>query len=252
MKLPQQSKIRWQRSDYITLGKAVSQFNKKINKLQQEENKNYLPDTINYKEIKENITTRKELNRVINSLRRFKKEGAEELYTLESGEQITKWEKHEIVLQRNIAEKRLKEELQQLNEPEYSGKFSRVQMGSEEARRIEATLESIKKLESKKGYEFERLKNRIKYIGTSDYTLKKAYIYRENFMKELEDLKDNTPEFQKVYEYFKNINNPITFFNTTQKSQVLQDFFVWYKNPETYAGFDSNSELVDYIFEEYS
>ena len=71
-------------------------------------------------------------------------------------------------------------------------------------------------------------------------------------MNELENLKDNTPEFQKVYDYFKNINNPITFFNTTQKSQVLQDFFVWYKNPETYAGFDSNSELADYILEEYS
>ena len=36
----------------------------------------YLPDIINYKEAKENITTRSELNRLINSLRRFNKEGA--------------------------------------------------------------------------------------------------------------------------------------------------------------------------------
>ena len=251
MKLPKQSKIRWQRGDYITLGKAVSQFNKKINELQKDESKDYLPDTLEYKEVKENITSRKELNRVINSLRRFKKEGAEELYTLESGQQITKWEKHELILQRNIAEKRLKEELQQLNEPSYFGKFSRVQMGSEEARKIEATLESIKKLESKKGFDFDRIKNRIKYIGTSDYTLKKAYIFRENFMKELEDLKDNTPEFQKVYDYFKNIYNPITFFNTTQKSQALQDFFVWYKDPETYADFKNTEELTEYIMNKY-
>lgn len=251
MRLPKQSKIKWQRGDYITLGKAVSQFNKKINILQEEENRNYLPEIIDYKEVKENITTRKELNRVINSLRRFKKEGSESLYTLESGEQITKWEMHEIVLQRNIAEKRLKEELQQLNTPEQGQKFSRVQMGSEEARKIESTLESIKKLESKKGYDFERIKNRIKYLGTSDYTLKKAYIYRENFMKELEELKDKSPEFQKVYDYFKNINSPITFFNTTQKSQALQDFFVWYKHPENYAEFENNSELVDYILNEY-
>lgn len=252
MKLPKQSKIRWQRGDYITLGKAVSQFNKKINELQKEESKDYLPDTLEYKEVKENITTRKELNRVINSLRRFKKEGAEDLYTLESGEQLTKWEMNEIRLQRNIAVRRLNQELEQLNEPINGSKFSRIQMGSEEARKIESTLESIQKLESKKGFDFDRIKNRIKYIGTSDYTLKKAYIFRENFMKELENLKDNTPEFQKVYDFFKNINNPITFFNTTQKSQALQDFFVWYKNPETYAEFDSNSELVDYILEEYS
>lgn len=252
MKLPKQSKIRWQRGDYITLGKAVSQFNKKINELQKDGSKDYLPDTLEYNEIKENITTRKELNRVINSLRRFKKEGAEDLYTLESGEQLTKWEMNEIRLQRNIAVRRLNQELEQLNEPINGSKFSRIQMGSEEARKIESTLESIQKLESKKGFDFDRIKNRIKYIGTSDYTLKKAYIFRENFMKELENLKDNTSEFQKVYDFFKNINNPITFFNTTQKSQALQDFFVWYKNPETYAEFDSNSELVDYILEEYS
>lgn len=251
MRLPKQSKIKWQRGDYITLGKAISQFNKKINELQKEENREYLPNTLEYKEVKENITSRKELNRVLSSLRRFKKEGAEDLYTLESGQEITKWEMNEIKLQRNIAERRLKAELQQLNEPTYSGKFSRVQMGSEEARKIEDTLESIKKLESKKGYDFERIKNRIKYIGTSDYTLKKAYIYRENFMKELEDLKDNEPEFQKIYDYFKNINNPITFFNTTQQSKALQDFFVWYKNPETYVEFESTSELIEFILEEY-
>lgn len=252
MKLPKQSKIRWQRGDYITLGKAVSEFNKKINELQKDESKDYLPDTLEYKEVKENITSRKELNRVINSLRRFKKEGAEDLYKLESGQEITKWEMNEIRLQRNIAVRRLNQELEQLNEPINGSKFSRIQMGSEEARKIESTLESIQKLESKKGFDFDRIKNRIKYIGTSDYTLKKAYIYRENFMKELENLKDNTSEFQKVYDFFKNINNPITFFNTTQKSQALQDFFVWYKNPETYAEFDSNSELVDYILKEYS
>ena len=78
-----------------------------------------------------------------------------------------------------------------------------------------------------------------------------AYIFRENFMKELEDLKDNTPEFQKVYDYFKNIYNPITFFNTTQKSQALQDFFVWYKDPETYADFKNTEELTEYIMNKY-
>lgn len=251
MRLPKQSKINWRRGDYITLGKAVAQFNKKINELQKEENKDYLPDTLEYNEVKENITTRKELNRVINSLRRFKKEGAEDLYTLESGEQLTKWEMKEIRLQRNIAVRRLNQELEQLNEPITGSKFSRIQMGSEEERKIKSTLESIQKLESKKGFDFDRIKYRIKYIGTSDYTLKKAYIFRENFMEELENLKNNDPEFQKVYDYFKNINNPITFFNTTQKSQALQDFFVWYKDPETYADFESTEELTEYILNEY-
>ena len=36
------SQINWRKGDYISLGKAVSQFNRKINELQKEESRNYL------------------------------------------------------------------------------------------------------------------------------------------------------------------------------------------------------------------
>ena len=45
------SQINWRKGDYISLGKAVSQFNRKINELQKEEKRNYLPELINYKDI---------------------------------------------------------------------------------------------------------------------------------------------------------------------------------------------------------
>ena len=174
-----QSKIRWKQGDYIRLGKAVSDFNKKINELQAEENNLYLPDLINYKEAKENITTRSELNRIINSLRRFKREGSEDIYTTEAGEEMTKWERRELGIQSRIAQTRLRAELKELNKPLESG-FSRVQMGSQRAREIEAQIRNLKQIENKKGYEFKRLKERIQNIGTSDYIFKKATIYREN------------------------------------------------------------------------
>ena len=88
-----QSKMRWTKSDFITLGKAVSQFNKKINELNAEERNLYLPEKINYKEIKENTITRNELNLILKSLKDFTKQGAEKLYTTQAGEQITVWEK---------------------------------------------------------------------------------------------------------------------------------------------------------------
>lgn len=250
MKLPKQSSIKWKRRDYVTLGKAVAQFNRKINELNAEEQKLYLPELKTYQETKENITTRAELNRILNSLRRFSKEGAEELYTTKSGVQMTKWERQELGIQSRIAQKRLKQELTELNLPNKEG-FSRVQMGSLRQKEIEAQIRNLQKLENKKGYEFERLSQRIKAIGTSDYTLKKAYIFRENFMEQLERLKKNSPEFEQVFEYFNNIKNPITFFNTTQKSDALQDFFVWYQTPENYASFATHEELVNYIMKEY-
>ena len=75
------SQIKWKKGDFISLGKAVSAFNKKINELQNNENKLYLPEFKDYNLIKQNINNRKELNRQINSMKEFLKEGAEELYT---------------------------------------------------------------------------------------------------------------------------------------------------------------------------
>ena len=49
------SQINWRHGDFIRLGQAVARFNKKINELQAEENKLYLPETISYAEAKENI-----------------------------------------------------------------------------------------------------------------------------------------------------------------------------------------------------
>ena len=90
------AQIRWKKGDYISLGKAVSQFNKKVRELQKEEKKLYFPNEINYQQAKQNILTRKELNNLINSLKRFQKEGAEDLYVTEAGEEITKWERREL------------------------------------------------------------------------------------------------------------------------------------------------------------
>lgn len=250
MALSKGYEIKWKKSDYITLGKAVSQFNKKINELNREEQKSYLPELQSYKEVKENITTRNELKRVINSLKKFQKQGSEDVFRFESGKQITKWEYQQLQSMRRTATKRLNQEYQELQKPNLQG-FSRLQMGSQRAREIQDTLRSINKLEEKTGYEFERISRRIKMLGTYDYTLKKAYVFQENFLEQLQDLAKNDDSFQKVFDYFKDIKNPITFFNTTQKSQALQDFFEWYKTPENYAGFATTDELAEYILKEY-
>ena len=165
--------INWKQGDFVRLGRAVAQFNKKVNELNREEKKLYLPETINYKEAKENITTRKELNRLINSLRRFQKEGAEDLYLTQAGEQISKWERRELGIQSRIAQTRLKAELKKLNEPQENG-FSGDQMGSLRAREIEEQIKNLKQIETKVGYEFNMLKRRIASPVARDYTMQIA------------------------------------------------------------------------------
>ena len=103
--------------DYITLGKAVSNFNKKIRELQQEENKLYLPEERNYKDLRNEIVTRSQLNNIINSLKRFSREGAEEVYTTKGGKEITVWENRENQILKQIAMRRLNADLKVLEVP---------------------------------------------------------------------------------------------------------------------------------------
>lgn len=113
-----ESAIRWTRGDYIRLGQAVSLFNKTVNAHKSAENKLYLPEEREYQELKSRITTRKELNRVISSLRRITNENALELISLESGQTLTKYEYAELKKQRTIASRRLAKDLTALNTPE--------------------------------------------------------------------------------------------------------------------------------------
>lgn len=249
-----QSRIKWKQTDYMQLGKAVKEFNRKIDKLQSLEQKAYLPSKIEYSDTKENIKTRAELNRILKSLRRFKTEGAEDLYTTQAGEQITKWERNELAIQSRIASSRLKNELKALNRPLENG-FSRVQMGSTRQREIEAQLKNLKKIENKTGYEFRRLKELINRTGTSDYTMKKAIVYQENYLRELEKY-SHLDNYDKLMKHLKNISNPIKFYEFMSANEMTQDLTYQSDQYYTQEAFNSFVEQlginieIDSIIEE--
>lgn len=226
-----QSQIRWKQIDYLTLGKAVANYNKKIIRLQNEENKLYLPETINYQDVKNKITTRRELNRVINSLRRFLRKGAEDLYITQAGESITRWERNELSIQSRIAQNRLRRELTTLNEPDASG-FSRIQMGSIRAREIEAQLNNLRTFENKTGYEFNRLRRRIMNVGTSDYEMRKAIVFRENYMQVMERY-SNYDNFNLLMKKLNSIHNPVSFFEFVSQNEISGDLI--YQSDQHYS-----------------
>lgn len=214
------ARINWRQGDFIKLGKAVADFNKKINRLQAEENKLYLPETINYKEAKENITTRRELNRLVNSLRRFQREGAEDLYTTQAGEEISRWERRELGIQSRIAQTRLRNELKTLNEPTESG-FSRALMGSMRVREINAQIKNLKNIEGAVGFAFNKLRDRLARQGTSDYTMKKAIVFRENYLKEMEKY-SHFDNYEKLMKKLRSFTNPVSFFNFVSQNELTR------------------------------
>lgn len=246
------NQIRWQRGDYVRLGQAVAEFNKKVNELKTEENKLYLPEEINYKEQKGRIYSRKELNRVINSLKRFSNKNAEDILENEIGEKITRWEKNELNRQARIATRNLTKQLEELNIPEFNG-FSRAQMGSEEARKIESTLKNINQLEEATGDKAKRIRRRIKELGTLDYEMYQSIIYKDNYMKGLEDYSSNYESYYLLKNKLNSIKNPINFFNYVKRSTVMTDFFTWYNGDEgslIYGGFLNSEEVFEQGLEE--
>lgn len=234
------SLIRWKKGDYIKLGQAVSRFNKIVNQLDVDE-RSYLPDLKDYKEIKEHITSRKELNRILKALRRANFENLTEIHILESGESISKYEWKEV----NYAKRRALRNLQKERETILSTRPS-IGMGEERLDEIKAIENSFQKLQTKTGRELKNLINRIFSVGRSDYKLSKEKLFMENFYKALEGVQ-NFENYDILKKQLDKIKNPTKFYEYVSKSPILMDLFLWYQEPDSliYGAFNSNEEAFN-------
>lgn len=231
-----ESMIRWKRGDYIRLGRAISRFNQIINEIEVDES--LLPPLQNYKEVKANILSRKELNRVINSMNKANVNNLSKTREFASGEKVTQWEFGEI----NKATKRALRRLENERENILSTRKS-IGMGDERLSEINAMEQSFENLENKRSSEFERVKKRVFLLGRQDYALKKAETFRENFYNALEHL-SNFENYDKLKKELDKIQNPLKFFEYVKQSPQLMDIFIYYLSPETniYGAFSSNQE----------
>lgn len=235
-----ESLIRWKKGDYIKLGRAISQFNKTINEIQVDESVN-IPKIMDYKEVKSNILSRKELNRVINSLKSASVENLTNIKEFPSGEKVTEWEYGEI----SKASRRALNRLQREKESILSSRPS-IGMGDERLSEIRAIEDSISRISEKRNREFSRVKKRIMRLGEQDLALKKAETFRENFYTALEHLSNYT-YYPKLKSQLDRIKNPIKFYDYVSKSPQLMDIFLYYLDPDTniYGAFSSNEEALN-------
>lgn len=234
------SLIRWKKGDYVRLGRAISKFNKTINEIEVDD-RSVLPDVMNYKELKENINSRKELNRVISALNRANTETLTNIEKYSSGEEITKWEYNEV----NKAMRRAIRNLESERSGILAGRQS-IGMGDERLSEIKAIENSIETLGERTGREFERIKNRIFSLGRSDYKITKDKQFQENFYKALEGI-SNFQNYDILKRELNKIKNPSKFYDYVKQSPVLMDLFLWYKESDSlyYGGFNNNQDAFD-------
>lgn len=239
-----QSLIRWRKEDSIALQRAINTFNRNIRKLKKVESKaDYLPDIVNYQEIRDNIISRKEFNRVIKSLRNFSKQAASDIVETSGGQEITRWEYSEIKKSRRRAIRNLNIERNKIEQ----GLSSNL-MGDKRIREIESTINNLNKLEQAKGYDFKRIKERAEALGNLDLELQRAITYKQNYLNALEQM-SGYQNYDKLITELNKIKNPIKFYEYIQKSNVLSDLFIYYKDKatsQTYGGFADNQDAFNY------
>ena len=241
-----QSVIRWTRSDYQKLSYAVRQFNKKISELESLD-ENVLPEEYKYTDLRDSIYSRRELNRIIKSLRRFSKASQQRIVKTQSGQELTQWEYSELKKAQKRATMNITDLARDIVDSDVNV------MGDVEFKKLSRTRESIEDLFNRTGTEFRRTRRRTRTWGKSDYELWRASIFRENFMDSLKEM-SSYKNYKLLRDKLNSIENPISFYNYVSQSNILSDLFLFYKDKataQTYGGFIDNQEAFDTaIFDE--
>ena len=220
--------IRWKRGDYIKLGRAVSEFNKEI-----EKNKNIVDDLvllekIEYKELRDRIQTREGLNAYINSLKRIKLPGSFDVVSLENGEQITRYEKRELDSGRKSVMSSLSKQISELEQQTKSnyGIDSDIKLPnafkSQKQKELERKLKDYKKLYKLTGKDFKRRARELG-INQTELQYRRAYIFRQNYMKVMREKYKEFENFDKFEKWARKHKNPVSFYEALPDGEFYPD-----------------------------
>jgi len=87
-----------------------------------------------------------------------------------------------------------------------------LKCGNEEYRKLEAQLNSIQNVFKKRGKQFKEAVASIGNLGSSDYEIRRALSYKENYLKMFAKFK-NSEYYEAIVKKLNSFENPITFYN---------------------------------------
>ena len=163
--------------DRKTLTRTVKNFNAKITRLEKRhpELKEFLPEKISVKDLKNNIETRQDFNRELKSLKRFSKKGAEKPVLSKSGITTTAWEKKEVGYKVALLNRKRKAEREKANVSTEKGT-----MGTIENAGLKPKKYNINTIEPSS---WERFKKNVEKQIKSSYFDEKKELYKQNYIK---------------------------------------------------------------------
>lgn len=188
--------IRWRESDYAELKRVVKNFNAKISRIEKKypEMAGYMPERVSAANLRDLVYTRADLNRELNSLKRFSKKGAEEITVLPDNDyntKVTKWQRNEMARaigninrRRTMRQKKL-QEIEKKHQGESLGYTAGdVGMGKVADKNLEP-MKAFTRTMTKKGADMKL--RAIRKESQSNFFTRSDEIYKENFIKELKE-----------------------------------------------------------------
>lgn len=247
--------IKWRQGDYIRLGRAVADFNREIAKNETEINKLYLPDKIDYKTLRDKIQTRQGLNDYINSFNRIKLSGAFDLETLEGGEVITTYQRRELDRGKSKAIREASKEIAKLEAQ------TKINYGidddinlpnafkTQKQKELEAKVKDWRKLYKLTGKDFKRRARELG-INATELKYRRAYIFRENYMKVMQEKYGHLDSYKYWLKWARKHRNPISFYESLPDNEYYPDDLQYQSdnlfNETDFIGFiESLGEVVD-------
>lgn len=194
--MSKQYNIRWSENDLKELRRSVKNFNAKVKRLETKykESDVILPEKLSVKELKEIVTTRRDLQRELKSLQSFTQRGSEEIVDIPNTNnniQMTKWQREEMSKRAKLINdkryyRRQKLEAQPLSNQGKPLGYTKgdIGMGKVEANQLRPTKAFTKSMD--KYSVAEKMKHLMKE-SQSDYWRKRDILMRENFIKALEE-----------------------------------------------------------------
>lgn len=258
--------IRYDSSYNQEINRVVSNFNRKVRRLEKEE-RELIPSTVRVSDIKSKFTNRRDLNNYLRELRRFSKRGAEDIVTVK-GKPYTRYEievyrnrlrREKAALDREIAiESRVKSKYpMQHNIALENLKNRRLTLGKNWQETIGTALENqvanyFKRLEIYDNY-FEILFQDAYTMGFPD---EKIEYIKEKLLtlspSQLVKLLENSPEVQFIFDYYHSLTRQNGEF-TGATLNKLKTMGVKSKTSEDRAwdAFDSLYKNIDDLVKTY-
>jgi len=229
--------IPFKSKDADELQKQVNRFNRKLRRIKRKyENENImLPDILSTKQLKQDIQSRKDLRNFYKSVDRFMRKDSEEIVTLKSGVQMTKFQRNEISIgirkaKSNITKMINKFEEIKTNTNNETLNFARYRFKTEEKQRLQNTYNSLGKVNNRDKQSLEKLQERINRYSTETGIRKKNIQYKQNYLKALKNTYVTYgKDFEDLYNKLDEVD-PDDFYTMIADDDIVSDIKQFYLN----------------------